>query len=923
VVCWVGAERMIVSADELLKRVLSAQGGHDSGYDTAVREMRSGRKRTCWIWWVWPTLAGVRKTSRPEFYVDADAALQWLTHPTLGPRLIDITRVATSQLNAGINPFVLFGHMEVDVDKFHESVTLFFEVARRNHLHDAASRFQEALVALGRPPHQGTLDVLHGPSSSLESHLQPSFPAVRRSSSGPTSAAPSVWTPHPGPRQPLQPPLAGDAGAGFQHEDHDVTSYKAAAASEMAALLSSLGLSKHASAMCAEGFDNVASLRTMDGDDVKEMYTVLGEHGLQRADVDRILSAANAPSSDRAPTPGDGNDRLLCTPRGERCQSKPSLSVATSTTSAPLLPQPAPTSASVGATAAVPQLSQAAFVEAVAGAVEESQSRRASYIPARAHPAACPPPDSAPRAMSPRRPSHSPARARPAASPPRDAPGPPPTRLDASSIGIVVRPDTVPTAALSFAKPPSDGAASGDMATLMLDGHASTSDERVMGECPQSFAKADRADAASASAGSSATLAASNLALAASNLAHRAVTGAPDPAAVWLQRMNAKTMECVTVGPKLKPMCSSSLNALGGETHGWACLHAVGAAATHQVAPRLLALDAEMIERRADGQRLPVRAALIMCDLPVGRTTAVSKRVLYCGLLDPSVFDPNWLDGPVAYDYKEQWVGADHAALSAAHQRGEMMPAIEFQRIVQAHFHHATYLVGHAIHSDLKTLRLHGDSLADRLIDTQALYLLPGERHARLRALVRAILPPEGWVDFQADGAVHPPDKDAEGTRITRSHPRPSAPPSPNPPTLAADAACVSAWSAVLDLVTNELQQLLFDPCRRVGTWNPPAGDAQGEELCMVLLVAESDVGRLLGKRGAKIEQLRAQSGAKLKLLSIAESQELVFGVKGSADNAKRVLRITAPDKVTVERARTLVRAAVLVPLVPLIIDAA
>jgi len=74
--------------------------------------------------------------------------------------------------------------------------------------------------------------------------------------------------------------------------------------------------------------------------------------------------------------------------------------------------------------------------------------------------------------------------------------------------------------------------------------------------------------------------------------------------------------------------------------------------------------------------------------------------------------------------------------------------------------------------------------------------------------------------------------------------------------------------------------------------------------------VAESDVGRLIGKKGSKIEQLRAESGAQLELLEPAESQK--WG--GSTDFTKRVLRITAPDRATLERARELVRVSVLVP---------
>ena len=162
------------------------------------------------------------------------------------------------------------------------------------------------------------------------------------------------------------------------------------------------------------------------------------------------------------------------------------------------------------------------------------------------------------------------------------------------------------------------------------------------------------------------------------------------------------------------------------------------------------------------------------------------------------------------------------------------------------------------------------------------------------------MLPSDEWAGFQADGQAHPPDKDAK---------------------------------AALALVKRELQLLAEQPGRPIGMWDssmamaataqpgsaaagahggsrPPAG----EDSAMVLLVAESDVGRLLGKKGAKIAQLRAESGAQLKLLSPAESHELVVGVRGSADETKRVLRVVAHDRLTLDRACAVVHAAVLTP---------
>jgi hypothetical protein len=105
--------------------------------------------------------------------------------------------------------------------------------------------------------------------------------------------------------------------------------------------------------------------------------------------------------------------------------------------------------------------------------------------------------------------------------------------------------------------------------------------------------------------------------------------------------------------------------------------------------------------------------------------------------------------------HQEEFVGLNYTAL----MRGEMRPVRDLQHLVQEHMHSATYLVGHGLSNDLKALRLHGPGLEARVVDTQALYRRPAGGHAKLKALVEAMLPAEAWRDFQAAGAPHPPDQ--------------------------------------------------------------------------------------------------------------------------------------------------------------------
>mmetsp|Transcript_64539 Transcript_64539/g.134596 ORF Transcript_64539/g.134596 Transcript_64539/m.134596 type:complete len:481 (-) Transcript_64539:396-1838(-) len=115
-------------AKSVLAAIVAAQdGGAGPSFRQALKEIRAGRKTSHWIWWVWPTLGVLRpKTSRPSYLLpDFRAACGLLEHPTLAARLCTITSAAAEHLNAGRTPRVLFGS-KTDVEKFEESVTLFF-----------------------------------------------------------------------------------------------------------------------------------------------------------------------------------------------------------------------------------------------------------------------------------------------------------------------------------------------------------------------------------------------------------------------------------------------------------------------------------------------------------------------------------------------------------------------------------------------------------------------------------------------------------------------------------------------------------------------------------------------------------------------------------------------------------------------------
>jgi uncharacterized protein (DUF1810 family) len=107
-----------------LQRFVAAQ---DGVYPIAREELRSGRKRSHWMWFVFPRLKGLGFSPMAQFYAvsSLDEARTFLAHPVLGPRLREcvalVNRVDAKSL------FDIFG--DPDDLKFCSSMTLFERAA--------------------------------------------------------------------------------------------------------------------------------------------------------------------------------------------------------------------------------------------------------------------------------------------------------------------------------------------------------------------------------------------------------------------------------------------------------------------------------------------------------------------------------------------------------------------------------------------------------------------------------------------------------------------------------------------------------------------------------------------------------------------------------------------------------------------------
>ena len=90
-------------------------------------ELRAGRKQTHWMWFVFPQLAVLGRSSMARHYglSGLEEAKAYLAHPVLGPRLVECCRLLL-QLH-GHDPVAVFG--AVDAMKLRSCNTLFAEAA--------------------------------------------------------------------------------------------------------------------------------------------------------------------------------------------------------------------------------------------------------------------------------------------------------------------------------------------------------------------------------------------------------------------------------------------------------------------------------------------------------------------------------------------------------------------------------------------------------------------------------------------------------------------------------------------------------------------------------------------------------------------------------------------------------------------------
>jgi uncharacterized protein (DUF1810 family) len=133
-----------------LERFVAAQ---DPVWPRVTAELAAGAKRSHWMWYVFPQVAGLGSSPMSARYAIASRAeaAALLAHPVLGPRLREATRLMLG--HAGAPATAILGG--IDAVKFRSSMTLFAEAAPDEPL------FRQALAAFcDGEPDPRTLELL-------------------------------------------------------------------------------------------------------------------------------------------------------------------------------------------------------------------------------------------------------------------------------------------------------------------------------------------------------------------------------------------------------------------------------------------------------------------------------------------------------------------------------------------------------------------------------------------------------------------------------------------------------------------------------------------------------------------------------------------------------------------------------------------
>ena len=122
---------------ECIHRFLKAQ---EDAYPRALEEIRSGGKRSHWMWYIFPQLKALGHSSMAQYYgiLDLEEAKEYWSHPVLSARLVEISQALLEQSGTA---WEIMG--SPDDLKLLSSMTLFYQVSGHPVFKQVIDRFYD------------------------------------------------------------------------------------------------------------------------------------------------------------------------------------------------------------------------------------------------------------------------------------------------------------------------------------------------------------------------------------------------------------------------------------------------------------------------------------------------------------------------------------------------------------------------------------------------------------------------------------------------------------------------------------------------------------------------------------------------------------------------------------------------------------
>jgi uncharacterized protein (DUF1810 family) len=119
-----------------LERFVKAQ---ELAYPIALQDIKKGKKRSHWMWYIFPQLRGLGMSSMAHKYgiVDLDEAKAYLEHPVLSARLYELCGELLKHKDK--SAYDIFG--DIDAMKLKSSMTLFALTSKEHTIFDEVLEF--------------------------------------------------------------------------------------------------------------------------------------------------------------------------------------------------------------------------------------------------------------------------------------------------------------------------------------------------------------------------------------------------------------------------------------------------------------------------------------------------------------------------------------------------------------------------------------------------------------------------------------------------------------------------------------------------------------------------------------------------------------------------------------------------------------